>query len=75
MNLGELSAIGSRKRASNRASLEHPVDEVWALFADTGVVASCVPGATLTGDASARNISGKMRVKVGPIAAEFHGTP
>ena len=53
--------------------VEHPVDEVWALFADTGVVASCVPGATLTGDASARNISGKMRVKVGPIAAEFHG--
>jgi carbon-monoxide dehydrogenase small subunit len=53
---------------------EHPVDEVWALFADTSVVASCVPGATLIGDASARNISGKMRVKVGPIAAEFHGS-
>ena len=54
--------------------VKHPVDEVWALFADTSVVASCVPGATLTGDASARNISGKMRVKVGPIAAEFHGS-
>jgi len=54
--------------------VKHPVDEVWALFADTGVVASCVPGTTLTGDASARNISGKMRVKVGPIAAEFHGS-
>jgi carbon-monoxide dehydrogenase small subunit len=54
--------------------VKHPVDEVWVLFADTGAVASCVPGATLTGDASARHISGKMRVKVGPIAAEFHGS-
>jgi aerobic carbon-monoxide dehydrogenase small subunit len=54
--------------------VKHPLNEVWALFADTGAVASCVPGAMLTGDASARNISGKMRVKVGPIAAEFHGS-
>jgi aerobic carbon-monoxide dehydrogenase small subunit len=53
--------------------VNHPLDEVWILFADTAAVASCLPGATLTGDASARNITGKMRVKVGPIAAEFHG--
>lgn len=53
--------------------VNHPLDEVWTLFADTVAVASCLPGAALTGDARARNISGKMRVKVGPIAAEFHG--
>ena len=53
--------------------VNHPLDEVWTLFADTAAVASCLPGATLTGDASASNITGKMRVKVGPIAAEFHG--
>jgi carbon-monoxide dehydrogenase small subunit len=63
-----------------QASLEqsfvvpHPRDKVWALFADTGAVASCLPGATLTGEASASNVSGKMRVKVGPIVAEFHGS-
>jgi carbon-monoxide dehydrogenase small subunit len=63
-----------------QASLEqsfvvpHPRDKVWALFADTGAVAPCLPGATLTGEASARNVSGKMRVKVGPIVAEFHGS-
>ncbi|MBV8744929.1 MAG: 2Fe-2S iron-sulfur cluster binding domain-containing protein [Xanthobacteraceae bacterium] len=63
-----------------QASLEqsfvvtHPLDKVWDLFADTAAVASCLPGAMLTGDAGARNISGKMRVKVGPIAAEFHGS-
>lgn len=53
--------------------VNHPLDEVWILFADTAAVACCLPGAKLTGDASARNITGKMRVKVGPIAAEFHG--
>jgi carbon-monoxide dehydrogenase small subunit len=52
----------------------HPRDKVWALFADTGAVAACLPGATLTSDAGARDVSGKMRVKVGPIAAEFHGS-
>jgi len=52
----------------------HARGKVWALFADTGAVASCLPGATLTGEASARDVSGKMRVKVGPIVAEFHGS-
>jgi aerobic carbon-monoxide dehydrogenase small subunit len=53
--------------------VDHPLDKVWTFFSDPAAVASCLPGAALTGDASARSISGKMRVKVGPIAAEFHG--
>ena len=40
---------------------------------NTAAVASCLPGVSLIGDATARNVSGKMRIKVGPIAAEFHG--
>jgi len=65
-----------RPQASLQQSfvVTHPLYKVWDLFADTATVASCLPGATLTGDASARNISGKMRVKVGPIVAEFHGS-
>lgn len=54
--------------------VNHAVDKVWAFFADTAAVASCLPGAALTGDPNARDVSGKMRLKVGPIAAEFHGT-
>ena len=54
-------------------SVNHPVGEVWHFFADTAAVASCLPGASLSGDTGARNVSGKMRLKVGPIAAEFHG--
>lgn len=54
--------------------VNHPIDKVWNFFSDTAAVASCLPGVSLTGDAAARNVNGKMRIKVGPIAADFHGT-
>jgi carbon-monoxide dehydrogenase small subunit len=51
----------------------HPRDMVWAFFGDVPAVASCLPGASLTGTPSDGHVTGKMRVKVGPMAAEFHG--
>ena len=54
--------------------VHHPVEEVWNFFANVPAVAACLPGASISGDASARIVNGKMRVKVGPIAAEFHGS-
>ena len=51
----------------------HPRDKVWAFFGDVPAVASCLPGASLTGTPSDQHVAGKMRVKVGPMAAEFHG--
>jgi aerobic carbon-monoxide dehydrogenase small subunit len=54
--------------------VHHPVEEVWNFFANVPAVAACLPGASITGDAGARIVNGKMRVKVGPIAAEFHGS-
>ncbi len=53
--------------------LKHPIGEVWDFFADVVAVAACLPGASVSGDTTARNVVGKMRIKVGPIAAEFHG--
>ena len=53
--------------------LKHPIGEVWDFFADVSAVAACLPGASVSGDATARNVVGKMRIKVGPISAEFHG--
>ena len=35
-------------------------------------MAACLPGASITGGDN-RNVMGKMRIKVGPIAAEFDG--
>jgi carbon-monoxide dehydrogenase small subunit len=51
----------------------HPRDKVWAFFGDVPAVASCLPGASLTDTPSDGHVTGKMRVKVGPMAAEFHG--
>lgn len=54
-------------------TLAHGIDDVWHFFNDTAAVAACLPGTSLTGKPDARNIAGKMRIKVGPISAEFHG--
>lgn len=52
----------------------HPREQVWAFFADVPAVAACLPGASVTGTPSDDQVNGKMRVKIGPMAAEFHGT-
>ncbi|MGB7974773.1 MAG: SRPBCC family protein, partial [Roseiarcus sp.] len=53
--------------------IAHPVDEVWAFFGRVKDVAACLPGASLDGGEENGVVNGKMRVKVGPISAEFSG--
>jgi carbon-monoxide dehydrogenase small subunit len=52
--------------------VHHPREHVWAFFARVDEVASCLPGASVTGGDD-HNVTGRMRLKVGPIAAEFEG--
>ena len=49
------------------------VGEVWAFFGRVEDVAACLPGASLDGGEKDGVVTGKMRVKVGPISAEFTG--
>ena len=49
-----------------------PREQVWAFFADTPAVARCLPGVTLTAS-SEREATGKIKVKAGPIVADFGG--
>lgn len=51
----------------------HPVDVVWDFFGDVAGVAACLPGASLAGDPVDGHVEGQMKVKVGPISAEFQG--
>ncbi len=51
----------------------HPVDVVWDFFGDVAGVASCLPGASLAGEPVDGHVEGQMKVKVGPISAEFLG--
>jgi uncharacterized protein len=48
-------------------------EAVWPLLADPAVVASCIPGATLTKSAAEGAYQGTMRVKFGPTVAQFRG--
>jgi aerobic carbon-monoxide dehydrogenase small subunit len=54
-------------------AIAHPVDEVWAFFGRLEDVAACLPGASLDGGEEEGVVNGKMKVKVGPISAEFSG--
>jgi carbon-monoxide dehydrogenase small subunit len=53
-------------------TVAYPRDRVWAFFADTPAVARCLPGVTLAAS-SDREATGKIKVKAGPIVADFGG--
>ncbi len=50
-----------------------PPGTVWRALADFPRVAACLPGAELT-EHDARSVKGRLRVKLGPMAASFAGS-
>jgi carbon-monoxide dehydrogenase small subunit len=54
-------------------TVSHPVDVVWDFFGNIPEVASCLPGASLAGDPVDGHVDGQIKIKVGPISAEFLG--
>jgi carbon-monoxide dehydrogenase small subunit len=52
----------------------HPPERVWEFFGRPAEVAACLPGAALTGKPTEDHVEGKLRVKAGPIVAEFSGS-
>ena len=50
-----------------------PAAAVWQALADFPKVAACLPGAELT-EHDARSVRGRLRVKLGPMAASFAGS-
>jgi len=50
-----------------------PADEVWPLLSDPALVASCIPGASLSPDQGDGLWRGSVRVKFGPTVAVFRG--
>jgi aerobic carbon-monoxide dehydrogenase small subunit len=70
---GQLTDWKPQAMFDQNFTVNHPLAEVWAFFGNTAEVAACLPGASVSGDTTARHVAGKIRIKVGPIAAEFHG--
>jgi carbon-monoxide dehydrogenase small subunit len=52
--------------------VHHPLAKVWGFFGRIDEVATCLPGASIK-QASPDRATGQIRVKLGPIAAEFRG--
>jgi carbon monoxide dehydrogenase subunit G len=50
-----------------------PADRIWPLLRDPALVASCIPGATLSPDQGDGVWRGSVRVKFGPTVAVFRG--
>jgi uncharacterized protein len=50
-----------------------PADAVWAFLTDPARVASCLPGAAITGQLDEQTWDGTMNVKVGPVTASYRG--
>jgi carbon-monoxide dehydrogenase small subunit len=50
-----------------------PPAKVFDMFGDVARVADCLPGASLTGVPTPKRAEGLIRVKLGPISANFRG--
>ncbi|WP_445491884.1 xanthine dehydrogenase family Fe-S subunit [Rhodopseudomonas sp. RCAM05734] len=51
----------------------HSPAKVFAMFEDIAAVAACLPGASLTGTPVPERVEGAIRVRIGPISANFSG--
>jgi carbon-monoxide dehydrogenase small subunit len=54
-------------------TIAHGPEKVWEFFGRPAEVAACLPGAVLTAEPTGDHLEGKLRVKAGPIVAEFSG--
>lgn len=58
---------------TNTFTVEAPIEKAWELLTDIPFIAPCMPGAKLTGDEDGV-YSGGVKIKVGPVTAEYKGT-
>ena len=67
-------------KINNEFTVHAPIERAWALLTDVEAIAPCMPGAQLTGirpasdDAAPETYEGKVKVKMGPVVAEYKGT-
>ncbi len=53
--------------------VKEPVEKVWAVLSDPRKVATCVPGAQITGQVDEKTYKGAIKVKVGPSVTDYTG--
>lgn len=60
-------------RIEKSFTVEAPPERVWAFLVDPERVASCLPGAAITGKVDEDTYAGTMKVKLGPVSASYRG--
>lgn len=60
-------------KIENLFTVDAPVEEAWALLTNIPEIAPCLPGAKLSGEEDGV-YKGAVKVKVGPVTAEYRGT-
>ncbi len=60
-------------KLENEFTVKVPIDRAWEVLTDIPEIAPCLPGARLTGQ-DGNVYSGKVKIKVGPVTAEYAGT-
>jgi carbon-monoxide dehydrogenase small subunit len=58
---------------SDHFTVPYPPDRVFHMLGDVRQVAACLPGASLAGEPTPERVEGAIRVKLGPISADFRG--
>lgn len=58
---------------TNEFTVGLPIDRAWALLTDIERIAPCMPGAQLTG-VEGDTYSGLVKIKLGPVTAQYGGT-
>lgn len=70
-----LGASGKKASAVKQSFLlDAPLTVVWQRFGEVPAMVRCIPGASLVSEAADGTYNIKMRIKMGPISAEFTGT-
>lgn len=60
-------------RLQQSFTVAFPRDEVWEFFGRLDQVTTCLPGASLMSEPTATHVEPRLKVKVGPIVANFEG--
>lgn len=55
-------------------TIQQPLEQVWNLFGNLPAITSCLPGASVLAQPSETEVLTRIKVKVGPMAADFQGS-
>jgi len=67
------AALEPLMEIANEFTVDAPIDVAWNTLTDIPFIAPCMPGATLEGEADGV-YSGNVKIKVGPVTAQYKGT-